>query len=153
MKQYGQIDILVNNAAQNPHFGDLMDVRLIEMGLIRNALRRCRRRCGTSSSTRTSRRHFFSRNCACRILRKAAKAASCSSRRSLATRRFQYVVLFRRDLFTTIVTLQAISAYGVTKTTLLGLTKAMATSCAQRNIRVNCIAPGIIKTDFSKAVR
>ena len=47
---------------------------------------------------------------------------------------------------------QGISAYSVTKTTLLGLVKALSISCAPRNIRVNCIAPGIIRTDFSKAV-
>ncbi|KAI1715775.1 enoyl-(Acyl carrier protein) reductase domain-containing protein [Ditylenchus destructor] len=43
-----------------------------------------------------------------------------------------------------------IAAYGVTKTALLGLTKAMAESLAPKNIRVNCIAPGIIKTKFSR---
>lgn len=51
------------------------------------------------------------------------------------------------------LSMQGISAYGVTKTALLGLTKALATSCAHHGVRVNCIAPGIIKTDFSKAVR
>uniref|UniRef100_A0A914DGJ8 Dehydrogenase/reductase SDR family member 4 n=1 Tax=Acrobeloides nanus TaxID=290746 RepID=A0A914DGJ8_9BILA len=45
-----------------------------------------------------------------------------------------------------------IAAYGVTKTTLLGLTKALAESLATKNIRVNCIAPGVIKTKFSKAL-
>jgi len=44
-----------------------------------------------------------------------------------------------------------IAAYGITKTALLGLTKAMAQACAEKNIRVNCIAPGLIKTDFSRA--
>lgn len=27
LQKYGRIDILVNNAAVNPHFGDLLDVR------------------------------------------------------------------------------------------------------------------------------
>ncbi|KAL8599604.1 Dehydrogenase reductase SDR member 4 [Nucella lapillus] len=43
-------------------------------------------------------------------------------------------------------------AYGVSKTTLLGLTKALAPELAPRNIRINCLAPGLIKTRFSKAV-
>ena len=49
--------------------------------------------------------------------------------------------------------MQGIAAYGVTKTALLGLTKAMATTVARDGVHVNCIAPGIIKTDFAKAVR
>ncbi|KAM0732086.1 Dehydrogenase/reductase SDR family member 4 [Formica fusca] len=40
--------------------------------------------------------------------------------------------------------------YSVSKTALLGLTKATAEELAFDGIRVNCIAPGIIKTKFSK---
>ncbi|XP_074653710.1 dehydrogenase/reductase SDR family member 4-like [Tubulanus polymorphus] len=43
-----------------------------------------------------------------------------------------------------------IPVYSVSKTSLVGMTKALAPSCAKRNVRVNCIAPGIIKTKFSK---
>lgn len=43
-------------------------------------------------------------------------------------------------------------AYSVSKTALFGLTKAAAVGCAKDNIRVNCVAPGIIETKFSKAV-
>lgn len=42
--------------------------------------------------------------------------------------------------------------YSVSKTALLGLTKAAAQQLAPENITVNCVAPGIIKTKFSKAV-
>jgi dehydrogenase/reductase SDR family protein 4 len=45
-----------------------------------------------------------------------------------------------------------ISSYGVSKTTLLGLTKALANTLALKNIRVNCIAPGMIKTNFSRVL-
>jgi len=45
-----------------------------------------------------------------------------------------------------------ISTYGVTKTAILGLTKALANTLASKNIRVNCIAPGIIKTNMSRAL-
>lgn len=45
-----------------------------------------------------------------------------------------------------------IGAYSVSKTALLGLTKAIAPECAQMGIRVNSIAPGIIKTNFSRAL-
>jgi len=47
---------------------------------------------------------------------------------------------------------QLAGAYSVSKTALLGLCKAMAKTCAAKNIRVNAIAPGIIKTKFSEAV-
>jgi dehydrogenase/reductase SDR family protein 4 len=40
----------------------------------------------------------------------------------------------------------------VSKTALIGMTKAMAPQLADMGIRVNCIAPGVIKTNFSKAL-
>uniref|UniRef100_G3S463 Dehydrogenase/reductase 4 n=1 Tax=Gorilla gorilla gorilla TaxID=9595 RepID=G3S463_GORGO len=42
------------------------------------------------------------------------------------------------------------SPYNVSKTALLGLTKTLAIELAPRNIRVNCLAPGLIKTSFSR---
>ncbi|TRY57462.1 hypothetical protein DNTS_014215 [Danionella cerebrum] len=42
--------------------------------------------------------------------------------------------------------------YSVSKTALLGLTRALAPELGQSNIRVNCVAPGIIKTRFSSAL-
>ncbi|KAG7269624.1 hypothetical protein CRUP_005182, partial [Coryphaenoides rupestris] len=44
---------------------------------------------------------------------------------------------------------KALGPYSVSKTALLGLTRALAPELAQRNIRVNCVAPGVIKTQFS----
>lgn len=45
-----------------------------------------------------------------------------------------------------------IAPYSISKTALVGMTKAMAPQCASLGIRVNCIAPGVIKTGFSKAL-
>uniref|UniRef100_A0A9J2PUF8 Dehydrogenase/reductase SDR family member 4 n=1 Tax=Ascaris lumbricoides TaxID=6252 RepID=A0A9J2PUF8_ASCLU len=45
-----------------------------------------------------------------------------------------------------------IALYGITKTTVIALTKALANSLANKNIRVNCIAPGIVKTKMSSAL-
>ncbi|KAK5969644.1 Short-chain dehydrogenase [Trichostrongylus colubriformis] len=45
-----------------------------------------------------------------------------------------------------------IAAYALTKTTLLGLTKALANGLAKDNIRVNAIAPGVIKTKMSEVL-
>nr|XP_023395859.1 dehydrogenase/reductase SDR family member 2, mitochondrial-like isoform X1 [Loxodonta africana] len=43
-------------------------------------------------------------------------------------------------------------AYNVSKTALLGLTKALAVELAPKNIRVNCLVPGVIDTAFSQVV-
>lgn len=43
-------------------------------------------------------------------------------------------------------------AYTVSKTVLLGLTKAAALECVRDNIRVNCVAPGVIETRFAATV-
>ena len=45
-----------------------------------------------------------------------------------------------------------IGIYSVTKTALLGLTKLLATELAHKKIRVNGIAPGVIRTKMSAAV-
>ncbi|XP_037690532.1 dehydrogenase/reductase SDR family member 4-like [Choloepus didactylus] len=42
-----------------------------------------------------------------------------------------------------------LAPYNVSKTALLGLNKNLAAELAPRNIRVNCLAPGLIKTSFS----
>ncbi|XP_070360197.1 dehydrogenase/reductase SDR family member 2, mitochondrial isoform X2 [Equus asinus] len=43
-----------------------------------------------------------------------------------------------------------LGVYNVSKTALLGLTKTLSLELAPKNIQVNCLVPGIIKTDFSK---
>ena len=40
----------------------------------------------------------------------------------------------------------------VSKTALLGLTKCLAAETANDNIRVNCVAPGLVKTKFASAL-
>eukprot|EP01103_Thecamoeba_quadrilineata_P014350 TRINITY_DN425_c0_g1_i1.p1 TRINITY_DN425_c0_g1~~TRINITY_DN425_c0_g1_i1.p1 ORF type:complete len:301 (-),score=51.70 TRINITY_DN425_c0_g1_i1:360-1151(-) len=43
-----------------------------------------------------------------------------------------------------------LSVYGIAKTALFGLTKALAVELGATGIRVNCVAPGIVKTRFSE---
>ncbi|XP_029806144.1 dehydrogenase/reductase SDR family member 2, mitochondrial isoform X3 [Suricata suricatta] len=43
--------------------------------------------------------------------------------------------------------------YNVSKTALLGLTRTLSLELAPKGIRVNCLVPGVIETDFSKVVR
>ncbi|XP_075979258.1 dehydrogenase/reductase 4 [Anticarsia gemmatalis] len=48
--------------------------------------------------------------------------------------------------------MEPLGPYSVSKTTLLGLTRAIATEVVHDNIRVNCVAPGIVATKFASAI-
>ena len=45
-----------------------------------------------------------------------------------------------------------LGVYGISKAADFALTRNLAVEWGPRNIRVNCIAPGLIKTDFSRAI-
>jgi NAD(P)-dependent dehydrogenase (short-subunit alcohol dehydrogenase family) len=45
-----------------------------------------------------------------------------------------------------------LGAYGISKAADLGLTRNLALEWGSRNVRVNCVAPGLIKTDFARAL-
>ena len=45
-----------------------------------------------------------------------------------------------------------LSTYSISKTTLLALTKAVAAQVAEKNIRVNAVCPGIVRTKFASAI-
>ncbi|XP_012668253.1 dehydrogenase/reductase SDR family member 2, mitochondrial isoform X1 [Otolemur garnettii] len=45
-----------------------------------------------------------------------------------------------------------LGAYNVSKTALLGLTRTLALELAPKDIRVNCLVPGVIETNFSKVL-
>jgi len=68
---------------------------------------------------------------------------------------FQVEIFFHQFFYSNLVKkfFKGIGAYGVTKTAILGLIKALAMECGPRKIRVNGIAPGIVETEFSKVVR
>ena len=44
------------------------------------------------------------------------------------------------------------SVYAMSKAAIEGLTKALAMEMAPRKIRVNCVAPGFIRTPMDKAI-
>jgi NAD(P)-dependent dehydrogenase (short-subunit alcohol dehydrogenase family) len=45
-----------------------------------------------------------------------------------------------------------IGAYNVSKAADIQLARNYAVECGQHNIRVNCIAPGLIRTDVARAL-
>ncbi|XP_035886007.1 dehydrogenase/reductase SDR family member 2, mitochondrial-like isoform X2 [Phyllostomus discolor] len=47
---------------------------------------------------------------------------------------------------------QEVGVYTVNKTALLGLNRTLSKELAPKGIRVNCLVPGIIETDFSQVV-
>lgn len=44
------------------------------------------------------------------------------------------------------------AAYATSKAAIIGLTKSLAIELASKNIRVNCVAPGFIKTSMADSV-
>ena len=45
-----------------------------------------------------------------------------------------------------------IAAYNMSKAADINLVKSLAMEWGKRNVRVNCIAPGLVKTDFARAL-
>lgn len=45
-----------------------------------------------------------------------------------------------------------LGAYGITKAADMALVRNLAVEWGKHNIRVNCIAPGLVKTDFARAL-
>ncbi len=45
-----------------------------------------------------------------------------------------------------------LGGYAVSKAADFGLARALATEWGEKNIRINCIAPGLVKTDFARAL-
>jgi NAD(P)-dependent dehydrogenase (short-subunit alcohol dehydrogenase family) len=47
---------------------------------------------------------------------------------------------------------QVIGAYGISKAADFALARNLAVEWGPKNVRVNCIAPGLIRTDFARAL-
>jgi NAD(P)-dependent dehydrogenase (short-subunit alcohol dehydrogenase family) len=45
-----------------------------------------------------------------------------------------------------------IAAYGISKSADFGLARNLAAEWGPKNVRVNCVAPGLVKTDFARAL-
>ncbi len=50
------------------------------------------------------------------------------------------------------MSLSGVSAYGTSKGAIASMTRALAVEWASRNVQVNAIAPGFIRTDFNAAL-
>ena len=118
--EWGRVDIAVNNAATNPHFGPLLTAdegqidKIIDVNL-KGYLRLCK---AVEPSMRA--------NGGGKIINIASIAGLSPS--------------------------MNMGAYSISKAGVLMLTQVLATELGEANIQVNALAPGLIKTKFSRAL-
>jgi NAD(P)-dependent dehydrogenase (short-subunit alcohol dehydrogenase family) len=119
-RRLGKIDILVCNAASNPHYGPLGGIqddqfrKILENNVIAN--------------------HWLINFAVPQML--ARKSGSIIIVSSIGGLRGSPVI----------------GAYNVSKAADFQLARNLAVEYGPSNVRVNCIAPGLIKTDFAKAL-
>ena len=119
-RQFGQIDILVCNAASNPYYGPMAGIeddqfrKILENNVIAN--------------------HWLINFTAPQMLVRKDGAIIIVS--SIGGLRGSPVI----------------GAYNVSKAADFQLARNLAVEYGPNNVRVNCIAPGLIKTDFAKAL-
>jgi NAD(P)-dependent dehydrogenase (short-subunit alcohol dehydrogenase family) len=117
---YGKIDILVCNAAVNPHFGATQDIPDSAFQKVLD--------CNIRSN------HWL-----CQLVipemaeRKDGSVIIVSSVGGLKGS-------------------NSLGTYGLSKAADMALARNLAVEWGPRNVRVNCIAPGIVRTDFAKAL-
>ena len=120
VKHYGQIDILVCNAAVNPYYGPLLDITDEAFDKIMGA-------------------NIKSNIWLCKL-----------AMPKMAERGGGSVVII-----SSIGGLRGstvICAYGISKAADFSLARSLAGEWGPKNVRVNCIAPGLVKTDFARAL-
>ncbi|MEN9855607.1 MAG: hypothetical protein RLZZ157_733 [Pseudomonadota bacterium] len=118
--QFGQIDIVVCNAASNPYFGPMAGIsdeafaKILQNNVISN--------------------HWLIAMCAPAM--RARKAGSIIIVSSIGGLKGTDVI----------------GAYNISKAADMQLARNLALEFGRDDVTVNCIAPGLIKTDFAKAL-
>jgi len=119
MERFGSLDVLVNNAATNPHFGPLMEIDL----------RRAEKTVQVN-------------------LEAGLVWTQCAWRASLAERGGSVINL---SSIGGMSVERGIGWYNVTKAALVHLTRQLAAELGP-GVRVNALAPGLVRTDFARAL-
>jgi NAD(P)-dependent dehydrogenase (short-subunit alcohol dehydrogenase family) len=117
---YGGVDIVVNNAATNPHFGPLL----------------------TSEESMWDKTLDVNLRGYYRLISAAVP--------QMASRGGGKIINLAS--VAGLVPSTNMGLYGITKAAVIMLTKTLAVELASQNIQVNAIAPGFIKTQFSRAL-
>ncbi|RYE85531.1 MAG: glucose 1-dehydrogenase, partial [Myxococcales bacterium] len=121
IERFGQVDVLVNNAATNPYFGPMLDVddgayhKTFEVNLK-----------GYFETSRALARHVTSRGAPGAIVNIASVVALGAA------------------------PLQGV--YAMTKAAVVSMTQTLAYELGPVGVRVNAIAPGLIRTRFASAL-
>lgn len=119
-KAFGQVDILVCNAASNPYFGPMSGIedeqftKILQNNIVSN--------------------HWLVSMCAPQMRERKDGAVIIVS--SIGGLRGTPVI----------------GAYNISKAADFQLARNLAVEFGPDNVRVNCIAPGLIRTDFAKAL-
>ena len=119
-KAYGQIDILVCNAAVNPHFGSALEIpdsafeKVMDVNIKSN--------------------HWLVQMVAPEMMARKDGAIIVVS--SIGGLRGS----------------NSLGAYCISKAADMQMVRNLAMELGPHNIRVNCIAPGLVKTDFARAL-
>jgi NAD(P)-dependent dehydrogenase (short-subunit alcohol dehydrogenase family) len=117
---FGQIDILVCNAAANPYYGPMSGIgddafrKILENNIIAN--------------------HWLIQMVAPEM--KARRDGAITIISSIAGLRGSPVI----------------GTYGISKAADMQLARNLAIELSPHNIRINCITPGLVKTDFARAL-
>lgn len=124
LEQFGAIDILVSNVAVNPSFGSFMDLEESQWDKIFDI---------------NVKAPFFLTKKIIPHMRKNNKGGDKGA--------IVYI-----SSIAAYSGMTGIGAYSISKTALLGLCKNMSMELGVENIRVNLVAPGVIKTKFSNVL-
>ncbi len=117
---YGGVDIVVNNAATNPHFGPLL----------------------------TSEESMWDKTIDVNL--RGYYRLSAAAVPAMATRGGGKIINIAS--VAGLAPQPGMGLYGITKAAVIMLTQTLAVELAPQNIQVNAIAPGFIKTQFSRAI-
>jgi NAD(P)-dependent dehydrogenase (short-subunit alcohol dehydrogenase family) len=122
--RFGKVDVVVNNAATNPHFGPLVD---IEMG-------------AWDKTFEVNLKGYFW------MIREAVK-----NLRSRSTPGANLAIVNVASVAGLMAT-PAQGCYAMTKAAVISMTKTLAVELAGSNVRVNAIAPGFVDTRLAGAI-
>jgi NAD(P)-dependent dehydrogenase (short-subunit alcohol dehydrogenase family) len=117
---YGKIDILVCNAAVNPHFGPTQEIPDSAFQKVLD--------CNIRSN------HWL-----CQLV-----IPEMAERSDGAVLIVSSIGGLKGSM--------SLGTYGLSKAADMALARNLAVEWGPRNVRVNCIAPGIVRTDFAKAL-
>ena len=120
LERWGRIDVVVCNAASNPHFGPLA-------------------RISDEAFEKIIHNNVLSTLWLCGITLPA-----------MAERHDGAVIIV--SSVSGFVGSEMLGAYGISKAADMQLARNLAVEWGPHNIRVNCIAPGVIRTEFSRAL-